>query len=261
MIVRQATLVSLYRQKPKELVSLITRCQSAIAETPGIKFASSNLQQIHATIIGLEKVVGSSMHNLNLAKYRHQSGLMDICGFVDFLRASGQVLFQVQIGGFKNRDYPFTSRGQRPYDRSFLIQGNKAVMIGWPVQRQLCTSGSSSPNLLRDAQTYPSTLDHIRHAAQAFNICHTYHRAPTDIDNDFYFRIGLVAETDDLPRKSLEGRIRELLSQTGPIIVDITVSDLCIAAYEDETLPSISTKVWLVQDTKLTSESIWSLYE
>lgn len=259
---RQITLVSLYQEKPKELADLINHCQNAIAGMSGIEFTRYDLRQIHATLLGLERVTGSSMHNLNLAKYRSQLKTMDIQGFLNCLRLSGYVPFQVQIGGFQNRDYPFTSRGQRPYDRSFLIQGNKAVMMGWPVHGQLRTPGSTTLELLREAQIYPSTLDTIRRTAQAFNILHAYHRASTDVDNDFYFRIGLVSETlNSSLKRSLEGSIREFLSRAEPIILDITGSDLSVASYEDEALPLSSTKVLPLRDTKLTQELIRSLYE
>ena len=260
---RQVTLISLYGEKPLELVNLITHCQEMIAEIPGIEFTPYNLQQIHATILGLEQVAGTQMHNLNLAKYRNQSQKMDVYRFLDCLRTSDKIPFQIQIGGFKHCDYPFTSRGQRPYQRSFSVQGDKAVLMGWPVcNHTLDVSNTTYLDLPRETYLYPSTLDQLRKAAQAFNILHAYHRTPTDVDNDFYFRIGLLnPETlNDSSKKSLENSFREFLSKTTPIIVQITLFNLYVASYEDEKLPLNSTKVWSLQDSRLTQELIYSLY-
>ena len=51
-----------------------------------------------------------------------------------FILESGHLPFDAQFGGFEDRDYPFRSRGARPFDRSFSIQGRTAVVIGWPVR-------------------------------------------------------------------------------------------------------------------------------
>lgn len=261
---RQVTLISLYGEKSRELVNLIYQCQKMIAGITGIDFTPYDLPQIHATIVGLEQVIGTPMHNLNLAKYQSLSKKMDVYSFLDWLKTSDYVPFQIKVGGFDNCDYNFTSREQRPYQRSFSLQGDKAVIMGWPIRHlPLGTNSSTKSNLPQPASLYPNQLDEIRKSAQSFNILHAYHRTPADVDNDFYFRIGLLnPETlDDLSKKSLEKSIREFLSKTAPIIFEVTLANLCVASYDDEKLPLNSTKFWSLQDNLLTQELISSLYE
>jgi hypothetical protein len=78
---------------------------------------------IHATITGLEALVGPPAYNANFAKYRGRDVVMDFDGFFAYLRVCGQIPFEVQIGGFANRDYPFASRKRVPYERSFFRAG------------------------------------------------------------------------------------------------------------------------------------------
>lgn len=66
---------------------------------------------------------------------------MDFDGLLNFLRCCVQIPFEVQIGGFGDRDYPFVSdpfeKGQynRPYDRMLSIQGDIVLIMGWPIFR------------------------------------------------------------------------------------------------------------------------------
>jgi len=96
---------------------------------------------------------------------------------------------------------------------------------------------------LQEARLYPSTLDEIRLSAQAHNILHSYHRAPSNIDNDLYLRIGLVDAqgVDDMTRQKLERDMRQFLSIERPLLIEVGLLDLCIASYEDDTLPADST--------------------
>jgi len=75
----------------------------------------------------------------------------------------------------------------------------------------------------------------VRRAAQGFGILHGYHEKLTDIDNDLFFRIGLVNEKavalGSVP--ALEQRMRQWLSQEKPLIVEITLDEVFVAAYDD----------------------------
>src|ERR1700683_612945 len=106
----QLTLISLYGDKPKKLAALIAECQDLAARVVGSAFTRYDLRQIHATIIGLERREGTAAGNANFSKHRGSEVTMDFDGFLTYLRRSAQIPFEVQIGGFANRDYPFTSR-------------------------------------------------------------------------------------------------------------------------------------------------------
>ncbi len=157
-------------------------------------------------------------------------------GFLRYLRGCGHFSLQVQIGGFQDRTYPFTSRNARPYERSFSIQGDRAVVMGWPIRGEpMSVPETTFEDLVRESRIYPMTLDAVRRAAQGFGILHGYHEKLTDIDNDLFFRIGLVNEKavalGSVP--ALEQRMRQWLSQEKPLIVEITLDEVFVAAYDD----------------------------
>lgn len=268
----QVTLIALYGQKPTELTELVGEFQDELQTELGDKFHRYELQQVHATIIGLERVGGSAMLNLNFAQKRNQEKTMDFEGLLNFMRtgAGGRLPFQAQIGGFENRDYPFVSRDERPYDRSFSIQGDNAVLMGWPVrgkpiatEDRLAAGDPRTVHLIRESRIYPATLDEIRRALQTFNTLHAYHREITAVDNDFYFRIGLVdiSSLEPSAQKEIEHAMRAKLSARQPVILDVTLSIIQVASYEHETLPPKSSKALSVSDHQVNPEYLWSLYD
>jgi hypothetical protein len=267
---RQVTLVALYGHKSADLTEMVATYQEQIAVKLGDKqivdkldknFKPYHMAQIHATIIGLEGRIGSPSQNLNFSKHRNTQKRMDFDGLLTLLRTGSFLPFQIQIGGFQDREYPFVSRGQRPYDRSFSIQNDMAVLMGWPLRGQPLTNKNES-NSIQESRIYPLALDDLRRAGQNFNILHAWHRTVADVDNDFYFRIGIIkkAPLDPSVKQDLENKIRQSLSEKA-LIIEVTLEDLYVASYEDETLPLRSTKLWSISDKKVTGEFIESLYE
>ena len=261
---RQVTLIALYGNKPALLSELISECQKQITEKISINFKPYTIRQIHATIIGLEQVEGSAWLNLNFDKHRNRKERMNFEGLLSLIRAGNTFPLQVQIGGFRNRDYPFVSRGQRPYERSFSIQGDKAVLMGWPIRGTPSASNvESKTELIQESRIYPTALDDIRRASQSYNVLHSYHRSLTDIDNDFYFRIGLIKNTplDPLLQQIIENTMKQFLSIIRPVIIEVTLQDVYIASYENDTLPLKTTKIWPVSDGNITANFIENLYK
>jgi hypothetical protein len=249
----QATLVSLYGEKEQALCTLIKQCQELVQATVDRAFRPSDIQQIHATIFGLEQKVGSASLNLNFWKYRGRDTTMDFDGLAEFLRMTENLPLYVQIGGFEKRDYPFTSRQSTPYERSFSIQGDKVVLMGWPVRGTPFLVPPTTPQLwVQEAQVYPRTLDSLRRRAQNFGVLHAYHRTIRDIDNDLFFRIGLIDPLLDDARVVLESRIREYLRAQSPLIVEMRADQISIAVYQDETLPVSTTKTLLISELTAT---------
>lgn len=204
------------------------------------------------------------MVNLNAKKYQNRLENMDFAGMLNFIRTSSLFPFRVQIGGFQVRSYAFTSQGNTPYERSFSIHENKAVLIGWPVRGEpLFNHAPGILGLVPESRTYPDTLDEIRRAFQNFHVLHSYHRTINDVDNDFYFRIGVFhhSSLSSVEQKETEKSIRHYLSEIKPLIIEIKISDIYVISYEDEQLPLDSTKVWSVSDPSVTPDFIQSLYE
>jgi len=258
----QTTLISLYGDKRPDFAAAITQCQQSVSQALGSAFTPYDLRQIHATIVGLERRIASPLFNANFAKHRGRDVVMDFAGYFTYLRTCGLLPFEVQIGGFANRDYPFTSRKTRPYDRTFSVQGDKIVLMGWPVRGEpLAAPPATAAASSQEARIYPTTLHTVRHAAQRFGILHGYHRTLTDVDNDLFFRIGLVDPKAVTPAttSALEAQVRQHLSAQPPLVIEIRLEDISIAAYEDDRLPLASTQTWSLADPRVTGHFVAGL--
>ena len=64
----QVTVVALYGEKSSDFAALITRCQELGRGVLGVGFRPYDLSQIHATIFGLERKIGSAFYNANFYK-------------------------------------------------------------------------------------------------------------------------------------------------------------------------------------------------
>jgi hypothetical protein len=258
----QVTLVSLYGDKNKDFAAAITQWQQVVTQAVGSAFTPYDVRQIHATITGLERHQ-APVYNSNFAKYRGREVSMDFAGLLAYLRSCGHFPFEVQIGGFANRDYPFTSRKTVPYERSFSVQGDKVVVMGWPVRGEpFSDTPATLAAQIHEARIYPPTLDLIRHAAQRFGILHGYHRSVTDVDNDLFFRIGLIdpKATTPVATSALESQVRHLYSTLRPLVIEIRLEDIYIAAYEDDKLPAPSTRIWSLADPQVTGSFVAGLF-
>lgn len=254
-------LVAMYGAKPLAMGQLISECQSRVAAKVGANFHPYELGQVHATIVSLGSL--QTIVNENFEKYRGRRVLMDYDRLLAFLRQSGYLPFQVQLGGFRDRDYPFTSRNLRPYERSFAFRDGRAVMIGWPVRgAPIDDSNLSLVDLLRESRIYPNTLDRLRQAFQGFGFLHTYYQDTQDVDNDFYLRIG-VYDSASIPEElgyELEVEIREFLSKVQPLMIEIGETSISLVFSENEMLPVESTSVLQISDRTVTSKVIAKFY-
>lgn len=262
MTMRQLALVMLYGPKSADFEDLIVQCQNKSAQVLGKRFEPYDVQQVHATLISLERAPGTAFHNLSFLEHRDQLLEMDFEGLLGFLRNGQQFPYSVQIGGFQNQDYSFTSKGRNPYERSCSVAGDKAMLFGWPVKVETETNLVNA-DLSQAKLSYPTTLEDIRSAAQSYNILHRYHVRPKDVDNDFYFRLGMIdaARVDLNTYQSLTQSLRVFLSEMSPLFLKITLSDVYIVSYEENTLPLSTTRAWSISDRRVTPDLIAQLYD
>jgi hypothetical protein len=256
----QITVVALYGEKSSGFAALIARCQALVHGVLGPGFQPYEPSQIHATIFGLERKTQSALYNANFSRYRGHNLEMNLEGILDYLRHCSYFPLQVQVGGFEKREYPFVSRQASPYERSFSIQGDKVVMMGWPIHdRPTSRLPATSSALVEEAKLYPLTLDAMRHAAQAYGVLHAYHRGLTDRDNDLFFRIGLLVHqpsSSEQVRQTLEAEARQFLSIQPPLVLDLHLEQVSVALYQEDTLPRSSTRVWSLADPDLTASAL-----
>ena len=258
----KATIVVLYRNKTDDLRVLLADCQNAVAEILGSRFRKYDIGQIHGTIVGLEhgKTDTNRWFNRNFKTHRDNEVAMDFEGLLAFLRNGGHFPFQLQIGGFQDRDYPFTSRGIRPFNRCFSLQGKNVVLMGWPLRGLPLKNAPSSPyEMIQEARLYPMTLDYVRRGAQRYGVLHSYHAKPEDTDNDFFFRIGMVDDPSSIDsglKARLQETMRNFLAALPSLILNVELSDLYVAFYESEELTLNTTNEYSLSNEELNGDFI-----
>jgi hypothetical protein len=248
----QLGIVAFYGKKPPALAHLLEACQQQVTRALGAGFQPYDLTQMHATILGLEQIEDGNGVNRNFVQVRNERRTMDVAGLLEFLRTTNILPFTVQIGGFADRPYTFTSRGRTPFARSFTIQGDRTVLMGWPANP--AAKGNAA---------YPPSLSNLRRVGEQFHILHKYHAKSDDADNDFYLRLGLVDAngTSAGAIASASFDLRNFLSIVQPIHLTIGLDELSLVAYVDERLPSTSTRAWPLDDPTLTPSFIKQLYQ
>lgn len=226
---RQLTLVAFWGPKPPAFAARLRALQGTIARSLGARFRPYALEQVHATLVGLNRTGAGGLRNACFARERGETRRMDVAALRARVLAGPELPLTVRFGGYREDERPFASRGRTPYERSFSFQGTKAVLIGWP-------SADREGGV-------PLAIDALRRAAQEAGVLHTYHRAPDDVDNDVYLRLGLVdAPLEPDVARPLEELVRRELAAAPPLKVPLAADDLLLAAYDDETLPAGSTR-------------------
>jgi hypothetical protein len=214
----QLTLVAHYGDKPPALADLVRYLQRQLRDLFGQAFRSYELEQVHGTVIGLEGCrFGGRLTN------QHSRSPMNLHGVLEFLRSSRLQPIRVQIGGYEpSGEYPFRSRNAHPYLRSFSIQDDIAVAMGWP----------------NDGGRFPNSLDRLRRAFQEYGVRHKWHRTDDEIDNDFFFVLGTIdsRRTDPAALESLTHVVRSELAAHGETFIEINRDTLRLVGYSDPQL-------------------------
>lgn len=249
---KQLSIVSYYGEKPNEFAELIGEVQRVISMKLSNAFVSYSLGQIHGTIVSLERLDNSGFINKNFAQLRNMYLEMDYEGLLNYFKGTKPFQLEIQIGRFEPGSYGFQSRGKDAYTRSFSIQGSLANVIGWP------TLGAKSSSNFR----LSTVLGKIRKDVEQFNVLHSYHLSDTDLDNDFYFRVGIVdANSVDLSQRvEVEEDVRKLLSKHIPVMLTLKPENIFVAFYIDQRLPLSSTLAWSLSDPAVDSDFIRKQY-
>jgi len=250
---KQISMVSLYGQKRGDLERLIKKCWEMISVSIFRRvFEPYHINQIHGTIIGMEKLIGfDDPFNANIWQV---SGNKVTMMYAELLNIIARHLpMTIRFGGF-DKDYKeFTSFGKTPYERSFQVQWPtfKFTLIGWPHKDLNFTS----KQILWDPRHEIETRCNIKHKYEN--------------DNDLFMVLGGIeglqlltdSELDELKSKSasLEETVREYLRKN-PVDVEITAEQVFLAQYSRETLSLDSTNVYCIQNPGIHADFIQSLY-
>lgn len=243
------TLVAYYGEKPEPVVQLVTAIQEKLTVLLGNAFVKYHMAQVHGTIIGLEGYrVGHDILNTNYSEHLGQDRAIDFKKLFSILKDPTLLPFSVAIGGFEStKSYPFSSRGQHPYLRSFSIQGKIAVAMGWPCVKD----------------EYLLSVDRLRRSLNEANVLHKYHAEINSLDNDFFFVLGQVDESkvDENSLSEAQQEMRTFLEKNCKLSIPIARENLSIIAYTDPTLPINTSLVYTLEDAEKRLDEIKGLYQ
>lgn len=225
--------------KPDAFASLIEGVQQSIREVlerNGVDpstFEAYEREQVHATVLGCE---GASTRQGILSKWflekRGQRRYLDCENLLRHFRCDSNLPIRVRFCGFRQHsEFPFRSRGEHPYFRSFQIRtdNDSAVLVGWP----------------SEGGRYPPALDRLRVAGQKYNALHKFHESPEAVDNDCYVVLGRFTSLPSRRiREKIEKRTRDMLAGTNEICAAIDRSTLSLVRYRDTALSLENTDVW-----------------
>ena len=214
--------VAFYGPKTGRLRELLTGVQAQIAEHVGDDFRPYTLDQVHATLIALNGVrAGGTIVNEYLLEHAGVRQEMDLPRVMDILARRFATPLRVRIGGFRpGQAVPFTSRGQHVAERSFSVQGEAFVLVGWPAES---LAGAGRP------------LDDLRREMNAAGVLHRYHARPGDVDNDLHLVVGHQAGASAAALARATAAVRDKLA-ADPADLAIALSDVTIVAADSHTL-------------------------
>ena len=214
--------VAFYGPKTGRLRELLTGVQALIAEHVGGDFRPYALDQVHATLIALNGVrAGGTIVNEYLLEHAGERREMDLPRVMDILARRFATPLRVRIGGFRpGQEIPFTSRGQHLAERSFSVQGEAFVLVGWPADS---LAGLGRP------------VDELRREMNAAGVLHRYHARPADVDNDLHLVVGHQAGAPVAALARATAAVRDKLA-ADPADLAIALSDVTIVAADSHTL-------------------------
>ena len=214
--------VAFYGPKTGRLRELLTEVQALIAEHVGGDFRPYTLEQVHATLIALNGVrAGGTIVNEYLLEHAGERREMDLPRVMDILARRFATPLRVRIGGFRpGQAVPFTSRGLHLAERSFSVQGEAFVLVGWPADS---LTGAGRP------------VDELRREMNAAGLLHRYHAHPGDVDNDLHMVVGHHAGAPAAALDRAAGAVRDMLAGR-PADLAIGLPDVRIVAADSHTM-------------------------
>jgi hypothetical protein len=214
--------VAFYGPKTGRLRELLTWVQALIAEHIGGDFRPYTLDQVHTTLIALNGVrAGGTIVNEYLLEHAGERREMDLPRVMDILARRFATPLRVRIGGFRpGQAVPFTSRGQHLAERSFSVQGEAFVLVGWPADS---LTGAGRP------------VDELRREMNEAGVLHRYHTKPDDVDNDLHLVVGHPAGVPAAALARATAAVRDKLA-SDPADLAIALSDVTIVAADSHTL-------------------------
>lgn len=229
---RFVSAVAFYGPKTEPLRDVLAGVQGLIAEAllaerSGDDFRPYSAEQVHATLVALNGVREpgtGTVVNEYLLEHAGERREMDLPRVMDILARRFATPLRVRIGGFRpDQEIPFTSRGQHLAERTFSVQGDAFVLVGWPADSLAGAGQARKP------------LDELRREMNAAGVRHRYHVRAADVDNDLHLVVGhhRGARAGALARAT--AAVRDQLA-ADPVDLAIGLTDIKIVAADSHTL-------------------------
>jgi hypothetical protein len=200
---RGASVVAHYGPKDAALAHWLRQVQRQITAEAGGAFRPRPIVDIHFTVLGLEFAM-------------REVGPTDIDGLMSRLRNELTPPLVVQFGGWHDDDRDFLSRGRTLRERTFSVDGENCVVIGWPIERR------------RLGGMAVKALAGVRRAAEDYGFRHRYHAEGADDDPDAYMVIGMMPSGS---ADNVAEALRHYLSGH-PITLSCGVDDISVVIYK-----------------------------
>jgi hypothetical protein len=225
---KHLTLVAYLYNKPEALSDYIRKCNGLINNF-GLAdyYEPLALNQIHATIIGLEMVFADgTMYNRNYFEKHNLRKSIDLMGMQEVFESNFPM--SIIFGGFYPEYTPFLSVGKSPYERSFTadIKSQKVVMMGWP-------HVANNFNV--------KTILNLRNRIEEH--CYIAHKYKED--NDLYMVLGTLNSNsiDSKEVNELNYSVRQYMAQN-PLDLSLTIDDIYLVRYSDIHFPEETTEIY-----------------
>ena len=245
----QVSLIAFYGNKDVSLCRLLISMNNKLKHSLGSAYHPYPISQIHATLIGLESIQrANGIYNYNFYSNYGDERLMQLHEALRLADNTRQLPIKIRIGGYhENTDYGFTSFGQHAWKRSFTIQGDKVVLMGWPTH----TAANCHP------------LAELRRSFEAFGILHKWHRTSQDVDNDCYFVLGLITPDaiSAIDVTKTQFTMRNYLAEMTPVTLTLMADTLSFVSYTDVTLPGATTRYLSLPDAVRDPDQLLRLFK
>ncbi len=254
----QLTLVAHYGPKPPALAHYIDQVLAMVAASAvGSHFQPYALEQIHATVVGLERIPAqpgedeNDFINLNEFVATGRRRTMDLACALRLARMLPPLT--IRFGGFGPEDRRIESFGHSPYVRSFqlhLSQG-RATIIGWrhwngdfghagelwALRRRFDAQCGVRPKYVEDSDFF-MTLGALVDLPPA--------------DSETWSALAAAAAT-------VEARIRQQIADR-PTDVVVSTNDLAVVRYQTSDLAPETSATYPILDPSLTATTLARLY-
>ncbi|WP_142107447.1 hypothetical protein [Pseudonocardia cypriaca] len=215
----RATLVAFYGAKPASLDRTVRALQDAASSVLGTRFRPRAVDDVHATLMGLDQPAENGVAPHLAQAVRH---------LLDVLRSERVVL---QFGGFSPGERTITSRGRSLHDRTLGVVARQIVLIGWPVRE--APLGRAPSMRLAD----------LRYEFERYGFRHKYHAPGMGPDPDAYMVLGEVDDADGVDAHAIAAITRGGGLQDA-ILVDLTPDSVFLVEYHETSLARASSRWW-----------------